>query len=60
MALAVGLHDLESSCASTQGSIWPNHDRFVLSNGHASMLCGVLHLTGTQAVNGLELVGTHR
>lgn len=33
--------------------IWPNRDRFVLSNGHASMLLwSVLHLTGTQAVNG--------
>ena len=32
--------------------IWPNRDRFVLSNGHASMLLwSVLHLTGTQAVN---------
>lgn len=31
---------------------WPNRDRFVLSNGHASMLLwSVLHLTGTQAVN---------
>jgi transketolase len=32
--------------------IWPNRDRFVLSNGHASMLLwSVLHLTATQAVN---------
>jgi transketolase len=32
--------------------IWPNRDRFVLSNGHASMLLwSVLHLTGTVAVN---------
>jgi transketolase len=32
--------------------IWPNRDRFVLSNGHASMLIwSVLHLSGTQAVN---------
>ncbi len=32
--------------------IWPNRDRFVLSNGHASMLLwSVLHLTRTQAVN---------
>jgi len=32
--------------------IWPNRDRFVLSNGHASMLLwSVLHLTGTCAVN---------
>src|SRR5215813_4265644 len=32
--------------------IWPNRDRFVLSNGHASMLLwSVLHLSGTRAVN---------
>ncbi len=32
--------------------IWPNRDRFVLSNGHASMLLwSVLHLTAVQAVN---------
>jgi transketolase len=32
--------------------IWPNRDRFVLSNGHASMLLwSALHLTGTKAVN---------
>jgi len=32
--------------------IWPNRDRFVLSNGHASMLLwSVLHLTGTKAVD---------
>jgi transketolase len=32
--------------------IWPNRDRFVLSNGHASMLLwSLLHLTGTRAVN---------
>jgi len=32
--------------------IWPNRDRFVLSNGHASMLLwSVLHLTDTRAVN---------
>jgi transketolase len=32
--------------------IWPDRDRFVLSNGHASMLLwSVLHLSGTQAVN---------
>src|SRR5574340_978301 len=35
-----------------QDPIWPNRDRFVLSNGHASMLLwSVLHLTGSQAVN---------
>jgi transketolase len=36
-----------------ENPIWPNRDRFVLSNGHASMLLwSVLHLTGVQAVNG--------
>ncbi|WP_322034120.1 transketolase [Paraburkholderia sp. J76] len=31
---------------------WPNRDRFVLSNGHASMLLySLLHLTGVQAVD---------
>jgi transketolase len=35
-----------------QDPLWPNRDRFVLSNGHASMLLwSVLFLTGTQAVN---------
>jgi len=35
-----------------QDPIWPNRDRFVLSNGHASMLLwSMLHLTGTQAIN---------
>jgi transketolase len=35
-----------------QDPIWPNRDRFVLSNGHASMLLwSALHLTGTRAVN---------
>ena len=39
--------------------IWPNRDRFVLSNGHASMLLwSVLHLTQTKAVNAnYELLG---
>src|SRR5579862_3702509 len=32
--------------------IWPNRDRFVLSNGHASMLLySLLHLTGVKEVN---------
>src|SRR5271170_330352 len=32
--------------------IWPDRDRFVLSNGHASrLLWSILHLTGTEAVN---------
>ncbi len=40
--------------------IWPGRDRFVLSNGHASMLLwSVLHLTRTQAVNAeYERLGT--
>jgi len=42
-----------------QDPIWPNRDRFVLSNGHASMLLwSILHLTGVQAVDAdYELVG---
>ena len=32
--------------------IWPNRDRFVLSNGHASMLLySMLHLSGVKAVD---------
>ena len=40
--------------------IWVNRDRFVLSNGHASMLLwSALHLTGTCAVNAeYETLGT--
>jgi transketolase len=35
-----------------QDPIWANRDRFVLSNGHASMLLwSILHLTKTQAVD---------
>ncbi len=35
-----------------QDPIWPNRDRFVLSNGHASMLLyALLHLCGVRAVN---------
>jgi transketolase len=35
-----------------QDPIWCNRDRFVLSNGHASMLLwSALHLTGVQAVD---------
>jgi transketolase len=39
--------------------IWPNRDRFVLSNGHASMLLwSILHLTRTKAVNAdYEILG---
>jgi transketolase len=42
-----------------QQPIWPNRDRFVLSNGHASMLLySLLHLTGVRAVDpDYEIVG---
>jgi transketolase N-terminal domain/subunit len=42
-----------------QDPIWPNRDRFVLSNGHASMLLwAVPHLIGTQAViSDYEIMG---
>jgi transketolase len=42
-----------------QQPIWPNRDRFVLSNGHASMLLySMLHLTGVRAVDpDYEVVG---
>src|ERR1700738_3456490 len=34
---------------------WPNRDRFVLSNGHASMLLyAMLHLGGVKAVDGKQ------
>ena len=36
----------------SEDPIWPNRDRFVLSNGHASMLLyALLHLCGVKAVN---------
>ena len=40
--------------------IWPNRDRFVLSEGHASaLLWTLLHLTGTRAVDpDYEVLGT--
>src|SRR4249920_2580441 len=43
-----------------QDPIWPNRDRFVLSNGHASMLLwSILHLTSVQAVDAdYEQLGT--
>jgi transketolase len=42
-----------------QEPIWPNRDRFVLSNGHASMLLwSILHLTAVRAVNAdYEILG---
>jgi transketolase len=43
-----------------QDPIWPNRDRFVLSNGHASMLLyALLHLNGVKSVNEkYEILGT--
>jgi transketolase len=40
--------------------IWPNRDRFVLSEGHASaLLWALLHLTGTRSVDpDYEVLGT--
>src|SRR5215471_10352676 len=61
MALAPLLYTLWNRVMrfDPQDPIWPDRDRFVLSNGHASMLLwSVLHLTGTQAVNAeYETVG---
>jgi transketolase len=54
MALAPLVYTLWNRvmCFDPQDPIWPNRDRFVLSNGHASMLLwSILHLTKTQAVN---------
>ncbi|HZZ82750.1 MAG TPA: transketolase [Gemmataceae bacterium] len=40
-----------------QDPVWPNRDRFVLSNGHASMLLySMLHLAGVRAINNQEKV----
>jgi transketolase len=50
MALAPVAYTLWNSVLhfDPQDPTWPNRDRFVLSNGHASMLLwGLLHLTGT-------------
>ena len=61
MALAPAVYALWNRVMrfDPQDPIWPNRDRFVLSNGHASMLLwSVLHLTRTQAVNAdYEMVG---
>jgi transketolase len=54
MALAPLIYTLRNRVMryDPQDPIWPNRDRFVLSNGHASMLLwSVLHLTGVQAVD---------
>ncbi len=61
MALAPLVYTLwnRSMNFDPQDPTWPNRDRFVLSNGHASMLLwSILHLTGVQAVNSdYETVG---
>src|ERR1700682_1327955 len=54
MALAPVIYTLWQSFLrfDPDDSIWPNRDRFVLSNGHASMLLyAMLHLGGVKAVN---------
>ena len=54
MALAPLVYTLWNRvlCFDPRDPIWPNRDRFVLSNGHASMLLwSILHLTETRAVN---------
>ena len=49
VAYALWQHRL---CYDPADPIWPNRDRFVLSNGHASMLLySILHLAGVKAVN---------
>jgi len=53
MALAPVVYTLWQSFLrfDPEDPFWPNRDRFVLSNGHASMLLyAVLHLTGVKAV----------
>jgi transketolase len=54
MALAPLVYTLWNRVMSfdPKDPIWPNRDRFVLSNGHASMLLwSMLYLTRTEAVN---------
>ena len=54
MALAPVVHCLWQRLLrfDPEDPIWPDRDRFVLSNGHASMLLySVLHLAGVKAVN---------
>lgn len=54
MALAPLVYTLWNRIMSfdPRDPVWPNRDRFVLSNGHASMLVwSILHLTGTRAVD---------
>jgi len=54
MALAPLVYTLWKSYLNfePQDPRWPNRDRFVLSNGHASMLLfSMLHLTGTRHID---------
>ena len=54
MALAPAAYTLWQHflCFDPDDPIWPNRDRFVLSNGHASMLLyAILHLAGVKAVD---------
>jgi len=54
MALAPVVYTLWQSFLrfDPEDPMWPNRDRFVLSNGHASMvLYAMLHLSGVKAVN---------
>jgi transketolase len=54
MALAPAVYTLWNRVMNfdPRDPIWPNRDRFILSNGHASMLLwSILHLTETRAVN---------
>jgi transketolase len=61
MALAPVAYELwqEFLRFDPEDPIWPNRDRFVLSNGHASMLLyALLHLSGVKAVDpDYEVVG---
>ena len=57
MAVALWGFHLRHNPANPQ---WPDRDRFVLSNGHASMLLyALLHLTGYERM-GIEQVSTFR
>ena len=54
MALAPAIYTIWNRVMNfdPRDPIWPNRDRFVLSNGHASMLLwALLFLTGARAVN---------
>ena len=61
MALAPAIYELWQHHLNfdPEDPIWPGRDRFILSNGHASMLLySMLYLTGVKAVDDqYELVG---